>query len=171
VPALPNEKHEAFARHLTAGKSASQSYTAAGYQACRQNASRLASNDDIKARVTELQNQAAAPPDLNGRDDTTGQFLTGNRRGGRPLGSRNKLTERFLADLHEEWQQSGAKALKRVAETDPTAFVRTVAAILPRELDQTLTTTDVNLFIECRTFAQAFRMARDLIFPRKNGQG
>jgi hypothetical protein len=41
--------------------------------------------------------------------------------------------------------------------------VRTVAAILPRELDQTLTTTDVNLFIECRTFAQAFRMARDHI--------
>lgn len=163
MPKLKNEKHELFAQQLAKGKNLSQAYAAAGYHPCRQNASRLSSKDDIKQRVLETQTQAATPPDMNGRDPQTGQFVVGHSgNGGRPKGSRNKLGEQFIADLHHEWQQSGARALKRVAEDDPVQFVRVVAGILPKELDATLS-VDIDLFAECRTFAQAFRLARDHI--------
>ena len=56
---LTNPRHELFAQELTKGKSASEAYTAAGYRPCRQNAARLMSNDDIRARLAELQAQAA----------------------------------------------------------------------------------------------------------------
>jgi hypothetical protein len=52
--------------------------------------------------------------------------------------------------------------LKSFAERDPGQFVRTVAGILPAKIDTTLA-VDINLFEECRSFAQAFRMARDHI--------
>jgi hypothetical protein len=99
----------------------------------------------------------------NGRDPESGRFLPGNSGfGGRPKGSRNKLGEQFVSDLYAEWQKSGADALKRVAQDDPTAFVRVVANILPREIDATLA-VDVDLFAECRDFAAAFRLARSVI--------
>jgi hypothetical protein len=97
----------------------------------------------------------------DGRDES-GRFLTGNNGGGRPRGSRNKLGEQFVSDLYSEWQKSGAAALKRMSQDDPTAFVRVVAGILPREIDATLS-VDVDLFAECRDFAAAFRLARSVI--------
>ena len=163
MPALPNEKHEAFAKHLAQGKTASESYEAVGYRACRQNASRLSSHDDVKKRVAEIKEATLTEPDMNGRDEETGQFLTGNRRGGRPLGSRTKLSEAFLHDLHAQWLKSGATALRAVAEGDPVAFMKLVAGVLPAKIDQTLTTTDLNLLIECKTFGEMFRFARDHI--------
>src|SRR5450631_654252 len=97
----------------------------------------------------------------DGRDES-GRFLTGNNGGGRPRGSRNKLGEQFVSDLYAEWQKSGAVALKRMSQDDPTAFVRVVAGILPREFDATLS-VDVDLFAECRDFATTFRLARSVI--------
>ena len=41
-------------------------------------------------------------------------------------------------------------------------FVRVVAGILPKEIDATLS-VDVDLFAECRSFAQAYELARDVI--------
>jgi len=159
---LRNHRNEAFAKGLAAGKSAVESYKAAGYQACRQNASRLSSRDDVRQRVVELKTKAAAPPDMNGRHDETGQFLKGYSRGGRPLGSRNKLSERFLADLHAEWERSGTVVLQRVAKNDPTSFMKVVAGILPKELDTTLN-LNVGLFAEIRDFSEAFKLARQVI--------
>jgi hypothetical protein len=72
---------------------------------------------------------------LEGRDAKTGRFVSGNNGGGRPKGSRNKLTTEFLDDLHSEWQKSGPSALQRLAQDDPGAFVRVVAQILPKEID------------------------------------
>jgi hypothetical protein len=163
VPALPNEKHERFAKHLAQGVSASKAYVASGYRKCRQNASRLSSKDDIKQRVTEIQETQPAPPEDSDRDPSTGRFLTGNNSsGGRPKGNRNRLTEIFLSDLRQQWEKSGAKALERVAQADPVAFCKITASILPKELDQTLN-VNVGLFQECRDFAEAFRLARDHI--------
>jgi hypothetical protein len=72
---------------------------------------------------------------LDGRDAKTGRFITGNNGGGRKLGSRNKLTAEFLDDLYAKWQQHGADVLERVIRDDPAAFLRTVAQILPKEID------------------------------------
>src|SRR5215469_6974149 len=72
---------------------------------------------------------------LDGRDAKTGRFLTGNNGGGRKVGSRNKLTTEFLDDLYAKWQQHGPDVLERVIRDDPAAFLRTVAQLLPKEID------------------------------------
>jgi hypothetical protein len=72
---------------------------------------------------------------LDGRDAKSGRFITGNNGGGRKLGSRNKLTTEFLDDLYAKWQEHGADVLERVIRDDPAAFLRTVAQILPKEID------------------------------------
>jgi hypothetical protein len=72
---------------------------------------------------------------LDSRDAKTGRFITGNNGGGRKLGSRNKLTTEFLDDLYAKWQQHGADVLERVIRDDPAAFLRTVAQIMPKEID------------------------------------
>jgi hypothetical protein len=75
---------------------------------------------------------------LDGRDAKTGRFITGNNGGGRKLGSRNKLTTEFLDDLYAKWHEHGANVLERVIRDDPAAFLRTVAQILPKEIDAAL---------------------------------
>ena len=48
------------------------------------------------------------------------QFQKGDpKRGGRKVGVRNKLSDKFLKDLHNEWQRSGEAALKILAKEDP----------------------------------------------------
>jgi phage terminase small subunit len=48
-----------FARELAQGRTATEAYELAGFRHNRQNASRLMSNDDIRARVAELQQDGA----------------------------------------------------------------------------------------------------------------
>jgi len=72
---------------------------------------------------------------LDGRDAKTGRFVTGNNGGGRRPGSRNKLTTEFLDDLYAKWQKHGADVLERVIRDDPAAFLRTVAQLMPKEID------------------------------------
>ncbi|TPM37041.1 hypothetical protein [Mesorhizobium sp. B2-3-2] len=59
MPVLDNQRHEAFAQALAKGKSADEAYAEAGYKPDRGNASRLTANDNIAARVAELQGMAA----------------------------------------------------------------------------------------------------------------
>ena len=74
---------------------------------------------------------------MNGiiRDEKTGRFLRGTRAGGRPLGSRDRLSAKFLADFHAAWEEHGAAALTKVAKHDPSTFVRVAASLLPRKLE------------------------------------
>jgi hypothetical protein len=98
----------------------------------------------------------------NGRD-RSGRFAAGNRAGpGRPLGSRNRLAEKFLSDVYRQWRRSGAKVLERMVETDPVAFAKIVANILPKEIGATL---DVNmsLFAQIDNFNQAYALALEHI--------
>jgi hypothetical protein len=97
----------------------------------------------------------------DGRDER-GRFISGNNGGGRKLGSRNKLTTEFIDDLYAKWRKHGKDVLDRLIKDDPAAFMRTVAQILPKELDATLN-VNVGLFAEARNFAEAYRIARDYI--------
>jgi hypothetical protein len=158
---LRNARREAFARGLAEGQTVQQAFTSAGYSFHRQTAHRLSSSPVIKARVLELKEPKQAPG-KNGRDEG-GRFQTGSNGGpGRPKGSRNKLAEAFLADLCVEWETSGQTALARVAEMDPTAYVKIVASILPSKIDATLA-IDVDFAKDVREFAQAWRLAKSYI--------
>jgi phage terminase small subunit len=59
MPALKNQRHEKFVLALFEGATATEAYIAAGYKPCRKNAARLTTFDDIKARLSELQNAVA----------------------------------------------------------------------------------------------------------------
>ena len=90
-----------------------------------------------------------------------GQFAKGHRGyGGRKLGSRNRLSESFLADLHKTWLKHGKKVLDRVAETAPETFLRVCATVLPKamEIDGVLNVEHHStLHVEARDFAEAYQ--------------
>ncbi len=58
---------------------------------------------------------------------------SGNPKG-RQKGSRNKLTEDFLADLVADWQVGGVEALKAARETKPEVYCKIVASLIPKEI-------------------------------------
>jgi phage terminase small subunit len=64
VPVLSNPKHERFAQELAKGKTQNEAYAEAGYAPSEPNASRLTSNDKVRARVTELQERAAVRTEI-----------------------------------------------------------------------------------------------------------
>jgi hypothetical protein len=79
------------------------------------------------------------------RDTRTGQFLRGHiGMGGRPRGSRNLLSEAYLADLRDVWATHGRAALVACAEEDPGRFCAIFASLLPRELDVDISVTRIN---------------------------
>ena len=62
--------------------------------------------------------------------------------GGRAKGSRNKLSAAFLSDLCEEWREGGREAMRIMRLERPAEFVKTVAYLMPKELD--ITTSNLN---------------------------
>ena len=87
---------------------------------------------------------------------------------GRPLGSRSKLSERFLCDLHAHWEQHGTSVLERVSQERPDVFLRVMASVLPKELHFTGT----NMFDgvtdeELRAYIESLRGKR----PASDGAG
>ena len=55
---------------------------------------------------------------------------------GRPPGARSRYSEQFFRDLHAEWEVSGAAALRRLAETDPGAYLRLYAGLMSKVVHQ-----------------------------------
>ncbi len=66
--------------------------------------------------------------------DTQGRFLTGNSGGGRRKGSRNKLTERFLNAIADDFAEHGAEAIAKVRTDDPASYLKILSSLVPREL-------------------------------------
>jgi phage terminase small subunit len=60
VPALSNERHELFCQAIVQGKSRQESYVIAGYRPSKSNCSTLANKSEVRERILELQNKAAA---------------------------------------------------------------------------------------------------------------
>ena len=67
--------------------------------------------------------------------DAAGRFLPGaSPLGGRPPGTRHKLSSAFLQDLAVHWQEQGGEILQRVTAEDPATVLRVIASLVPREL-------------------------------------
>jgi hypothetical protein len=103
----------------------------------------------------------APPPE---KDPGNGRFLPGNNGGkGRPKGSRNRLGEAFIADMHEAWITAGPDVINRVIKEDPATFLRSVVAILPKEVDVNVNKYDSMTDDQLRTqFLAALRDAQSL---------
>ena len=64
------------------------------------------------------------------------QFQKGDPKvpgSGRKLGVRNKLSDKFLKDLHAKWEKSGEAALKILAKENPEAFAKLALGVVPKE--------------------------------------
>jgi hypothetical protein len=84
---------------------------------------------------TVVQSQTSMPaPNVVSTRDGQGRFLTGNSGGGRRKGSRNKLTERFLDTIADDFAEHGADAIAKVRKADPIAYLKIVGSLVPREL-------------------------------------
>jgi len=83
MPALANRKHELFAQALARGETADAAYKGSGFQPNRGNATRLKANENIAARVTELQERAAIKVELTKADIV--QMLVDDRQMARDL--------------------------------------------------------------------------------------
>lgn len=98
----------------------------------------------------------------NGADtnrNKLGHFVKGNKLGGRTKGSRNKLSEAFLSDLHRAWLRHGRKVLDKCATTAPEVFLRACVTALPKAIDVETTATLVTrseLAIEVNDFREAW---------------
>ena len=58
---------------------------------------------------------------------------SGNPKG-RPKCARSKLSESFLADLHDVFLEKGKAAIEEVCKEKPAEFLRVIAAVLPKQL-------------------------------------
>ena len=64
MPVLKNARHERFAQELAKGKTATEAYTAAGYIGDRTAASRLSTNVNVSARITEIQSKTVKKAEI-----------------------------------------------------------------------------------------------------------
>ncbi len=56
---------------------------------------------------------------------------SGNPKG-RPKGARSRLSEAFLQELAEHWEQNGRDVLDQVRNNDPSTYLRVIASLIPK---------------------------------------
>jgi len=68
------------------------------------------------------------------------QFKLGNP--GRPRGSRNKLSEAFVSALQADFAEHGHEAIAICRRTQPSAYLRVIAYLLPKDVNVTTRSLD-----------------------------
>ena len=61
-------------------------------------------------------------------------FKPGNPGGGRPLGSRNRLTEVAIRALGDDFALHGVGVIEKVRKTKPHVYLQIIASLLPRQV-------------------------------------
>ena len=73
---------------------------------------------------------------MRSKNGRFGKGQSGNPQG-RPKGSKNLVSEDFLADTHAAWKKHGPEALQRMIEERPSEFVKMVAQLVPKDFHLT----------------------------------
>jgi len=59
---------------------------------------------------------------------------------GRPPGTRNRFSEKFVSDVAAIWDQHGADVLQKMVADEPSRFVELCGRLIPRDVSVTLQT-------------------------------
>ncbi len=80
------------------------------------------------------------PPAEKPKRDERGRLLPGYTANpaGRAPGSRNRLSEAFITALCADFEENGAEAIAEMRLTDPSGYVKVVAALQPKEVEAEL---------------------------------
>lgn len=81
--------------------------------------------------MPESQNEVAERADFKTRFSASRQ----PEKTGRPRESRDRLTAKFLYEFAAHFEQHGATAIKALYDSDPEAYVRVAASLLPKEIE------------------------------------
>lgn len=66
------------------------------------------------------------------------KFENGHAKmGGRTKGVRDKLSKRLMEALEKDFQENGEEAVRVVRKLDPSAYLKIIAALAPKELEIT----------------------------------
>ena len=81
---------------------------------------------------------------------------------GRPIHSRQKLTEKFIDDLSKFYEVEGASLIKRVADEQPAMLLQVVARLMPKDLNLNVSgTIETELTVDQRVrIAEAWMLGR-----------
>lgn len=66
------------------------------------------------------------------REDTQWRSGQSGNPKGRPPGSRDRLTSAFIAKLADDFEANGCAAIERCRKDDAAAYLRLVAALVPK---------------------------------------
>ena len=55
--------------------------------------------------------------------------------GGKPVGTRNAVTKRFLEALAKDFEAGGKEAIEQARLTDPMGYMKALVALCPKEVD------------------------------------
>jgi hypothetical protein len=66
------------------------------------------------------------------RDPVSGQFLPGNKGGGRPKGSRDKVSNRLVSLMTDLVERRGEEMLERIADSSPSDAMAILTRIIPQ---------------------------------------
>ena len=55
--------------------------------------------------------------------------------GGKPVKSRNRLQRDFIRCLADDFEAHGVDAICKAREQDPVGYIKTIASLMPRELE------------------------------------
>ena len=64
--------------------------------------------------------------------------------GGKPVGSKNRISAKFLADLADDYEQHGAAVIVRVREESPATYIKIIASLIPQQVELTRPFDDVS---------------------------
>lgn len=64
--------------------------------------------------------------------------------GGKPVGSKNRISAKFLTDLAEDYEQHGAAVITRVREESPATYIKIIASLIPQQVEMVRPFDDVS---------------------------
>jgi hypothetical protein len=87
--------------------------------------------------------------------------------GGKPVGARNKIQADFIRELSEDFEIHGRSAIEAMRKTDPSGYVRTVAALLPKTIEVSTSMDDLS----DETIDRAILAVRSIVATQYSGEG